>query len=76
MTCYMILVRCGPGVWEETHMVQANSTAQAVVRLEGDDGTYVAVQERSWQPVELRTETFTRVTVVRSKTQAKAGVEG
>ena len=67
-TDYLILSRAAVGgPWTEQKTVSASS-AKAAVRgwLAGStdpDGTYVAVPARSWQPVTVKTETQTKITL-------------
>lgn len=64
MTEYLVLVE-EAGHWREAGTANlANSAAQAIRRVAGEEGgRYVAVPRRSWQPVTVRVEQQTRITI-------------
>lgn len=67
-TEYLILSKsAGSSTWTEQKTVEASSAKAAVRKFLGEasnpDGTYVAVPARSWQPVTVKTEQTTKITL-------------
>lgn len=64
MTDYLILKSVEGGTWEVVGSTEARSARSAIrSRVDGkaetQEGTYVAVPSRSWQPVKVAVETKT-----------------
>lgn len=70
MTRYVVL-ELDHDRWAWSAVIEANS-AESAIRRCGTPGVYVAVPQRSWQPLEVKTQVLTRTTVEKTHTAGVA----
>jgi hypothetical protein len=65
VTNYIILSRTPDGTWKKHgDPVPASSPKRALRLAEVEEGTWVAVPARSWQPLVVKVERTTKLTIV------------